>query len=310
MDEELNVTYLTLDGHVEVSKYRYLYFMTFLLVYVLILCSNCTVVYLIWKKTDLHEPMYVFIAALLLNSVLLSTNIYPKLLLDFLSDTQVISHQACLLQYSLIYLLGSSEFLLLATMAYDRYVSICKPLHYQSIMRRTTVCVFLAAAWLLPACQQAGLSTLSAQQKLCSFTLKFIFCNNSIYQLFCVTSRAITVVGLFILLNVVIVPVIFIVFTYTRILLICYRSSADVRRKAAHTCLPHLLVLSNYFCLFMYEVITVRLNYEFPKTARLIMSLQLVLYNPLFNPFIYGLKMKKIHKHLKRLFCQDKVTRC
>ncbi|XP_028992650.1 olfactory receptor 11A1-like [Betta splendens] len=303
MAEELNVTYITLGGHIELQKYSYLYFVTFLLVYILILCSNCTVVYLIWKQPDLHEPMYVFIAALLLNSVLFSTNIYPKLLLDFLSDTQVISHQACLLQFLLFYSFGYSEFLLLAAMAYDRYVSICKPLHYQSIMRRTTVCVFLAAAWLLPLCQIVALIIMISNQNLCSFTLKQTFCNNTIYKLFCAASRTISVYGALILLDSVGFSVIFIVFTYTRILLICYRSSADVRRKAAHTCLPHLLVLSNYFCLFMYEVIAVRLNYEFPKITRLIMSLQLVLYNPLFNPFIYGLKMKEIHKHLKRLFC-------
>ncbi|XP_026232563.1 olfactory receptor 10AG1-like [Anabas testudineus] len=304
MDEELNVTYLTFGGHVEVDKYRYLYFMGFLLLYILILCSNSTIVYLIWKHQDLHEPMYIFIAALLLNSVFLSTNIYPKLLIDFLSEKQIISYQACLVQYSLFYALAGSEFLLLAAMSYDRYVSICKPLQYPTIMRKTTVIVFLAVAWLLPACQQVGLSTLSGYQKLCSFTLKVIFCNNSIYKLFCVASRAISVLGVFILLNVVVFPVIFIIFSYTKILIICYHSCGEVKKKAAQTCLPHLIVLINYFCLFTYEVIAVRLEYEFPKTTRLIMSLQLVLYNPLFNPMIYGLKMKEISKHLKRLFCR------
>ncbi|XP_067371887.1 olfactory receptor 2T27-like [Channa argus] len=308
MEEQLNVTYLILDGHVDVYKYRYLYFTMFFLVYLLIICSNCTIVYLIWKHQNLHEPMYILIAALLLNCVLLSTNIYPKLLIDFLSEKQIISHQACIVQYSLFYALGASEFLLLAAMSYDRYVSICKPLQYPTIMRKRTVSLFLASAWLLPAFQQVGLSMMCANQKLCSFSVKVIFCNNSIYKLFCVTSRAITVYGLFILFNVVVCPAIFIIFTYTRILIICYHSSGKVRRKAAQTCLPHLLVLINYFCLFLCDVITVRLEYDFPKTARLIMSLQLVLYNPLFNPLIYGLKMKDISKHLKRLFRQEKCN--
>ncbi|KAF3694367.1 Olfactory receptor 11A1 Hs6M1-18 Olfactory receptor 11A2 Olfactory receptor OR6-30 [Channa argus] len=307
MEEDLNVTYFILGGHVEVNKYSYLYFLTFLIVYLLIICSNCTIMYLIWKHQNLHEPMYIFIAALLLNSVLFSTNIYPKLLIDFLSDKQIISFYACLVQYSLFYALSSSEFLLLAAMAYDRYVSICKPLQYPTIMKKRTISIFLALAWLLPACQQVGLATLFANQKLCSFSLKVIFCNNTIYKLFCVTSRAITFYGLFILLNTVVFPVIFIVFTYTRILIICYHSCGEVKKKAAQTCLPHLVVLTNFFCLFVCDVITVRLEYDFPKTARLIMSLQLFLYNPLFNPFIYGLKMKKIATHLTRLFCQGKV---
>ncbi|XP_028992052.1 olfactory receptor 5H6-like [Betta splendens] len=308
MEQGLNVTYLALDGHVGVHEFRYLYFVLVLIVYVLILCSNCTVVYLIWKQPDLHEPMYVFIAALLLNSVLLSTNIYPKLLLDFLSDTQIISFSACLFQFVTLYSLVDSEFLLLAAMAYDRYVSICRPLHYQSIMRRNVVGILLALSWLLPACQFAGLAAMRVNQKLCRFSLKVIFCNNSMYKLFCETSAAVSFYGVFVLINLSLCPVIFIVFTYTRILLICYRSSADVRRKAAHTCLPHLLVLSNYFFLITFDVITVRLEADIPHIPRLIMTLQFVVYNPLFNPVIYGLKMKEISKHLKKLLFQRNIA--
>uniref|UniRef100_A0A7N8Y494 Olfactory receptor n=1 Tax=Mastacembelus armatus TaxID=205130 RepID=A0A7N8Y494_9TELE len=300
MEEDLNVTYITFGGHVEVHKYRYLYFVVVLIVYILIIYSNSTILYLIWKHRDLHEPMYIFIAALLLNSVLLSTSIYPKLLIDFLSEQQIISYQACVVQFSLLYILTGSEFLLLAAMAYDRYVSICKPLQYPTIMRKRTISVLLAFAWLWSACNVVTSATLSTNQKLCSFTLKVIFCNNQIFKLFCVPSRPITVSGVLFLLNVSVFPVFFILFTYTRILIICYHSSGEVRRKAAQTCLPHLMVLFNYFFLLTYDVITVRLETDFPKTARLVMTLQLVVYNPLFNPIIYGLKMKEIYKHLKK----------
>ncbi|XP_067373368.1 olfactory receptor 13C2-like [Channa argus] len=308
MEEEMNVTYLILDGHVELNKYRYFYFMIVFIVYLLIICSNCTIVYLIWKHQNLHEPMYIFIAALLLNSVLFSTNIYPKLLIDFLSEKQIISHQACIAQYFMFYALGDSEFLLLAVMSYDRYVSICKPLQYPTIMRKTTIIVFLALAWLVPACQLAVLAAMSANQKLCSFTLKVIFCNNTIYKLFCVASREISIFGICNLLNDVVFPVIFIIFTYTKILMICYRSSGDIRKKAAQTCLPHLLLLINHFLLMTYDLIVVRVESNLSKTARLIMTLPLVLYNPIFNPIIYGLKMKEISKHLKRLFSQQKMN--
>ncbi|XP_067371995.1 olfactory receptor 5AC2-like [Channa argus] len=307
MEKELNVTYLNFDGHVEVHKYRYLYFIIVFIIYFLIICSNCTIVYLIWKHQNLHEPMYIFIAALLLNSVLFSTNIYPKLLIDFLSEKQIISHQACILQFFMFYVLGDTEFFLLAAMAYDRYVSICKPLQYPTIMRKRTISILLALAWLVPACQFVALATMCANQKLCSFTLKVIFCNNTIYKLFCVASKVISVFGVFILLNDVGFPVIFIIFTYTKILMICYQSSGEVRKKAAQTCLPHLLVLINSFFLITYDLIIVRLESDFPKIVHLIMTLQLVLYNPLFNPIIYGLKMKDIFRHLKRLFCKNRI---
>nr|XP_020443958.1 olfactory receptor 5AC2-like [Monopterus albus] len=308
MEEESNQTYITFGGHVELHKYRYLYFLVVFTIYILIICSNCTIVYLIWNHHDLHEPMYIFIAALLLNSVLLSTNIYPKLLIDFLSEKQMISYQACLVQYSLFYTFVDSEFLLLAAMAYDRYVSICKPLQYPTVMRGKMISIFLALSWLVPACHALVLAALSSKQKLCSSTLRVIFCNNSFFELFCVPSRAISTYGVFMFLNDVVVPVIFIVFTYSRILIICYHSSGEVRRKAAQTCVPHLLVLMNYYILITYDLITGRLKSDFPKIAHLIMTLQSVLYNPVFNPIIYGLKMKEIDKHLKKLFWQYKMN--
>ncbi|XP_026232469.1 olfactory receptor 6N2-like [Anabas testudineus] len=244
--------------------------------------------------------MYIFIAALLVNSILFTTNIYPKLLIDFLSEKQIISYQDCLVQYYMLYSLGGSEFLLLTAMAYDRYVSICKPLQYPTIMRKRTVSIFLTLAWLLPACQFVGLTIMSSNQKLCSFTLKVIFCNNSIYKLFCVASRVISLFGVITLITVVVLPVVFIIFTYTRILIICYHSCGEVRKKAAQTCLPHLLVLMNYLVLGTWDVITVRLDSDILKTAHLIMNLQFDLYNPLLNPIVYGLKLKEISKHLKR----------
>ncbi|XP_044071824.1 olfactory receptor 6N2-like [Siniperca chuatsi] len=307
MDVELNVTYITLGGYVEVQKYRYVYFVIMFTAYILIICCNSTIVSLIWIHRNLHEPMYIFIAALLLNSVLFSTAIYPKLLIDFLSEKQIISYSACLFQVFIFYSLGGSEFLLLATMAYDRYVSICKPLQYPTIMRKNTVSTFLVLAWLLPASHIAVLAILSAETKLCNFTLKGIFCNNAIYSLQCVRSSVITIYGVVAFVDLTILPLLFIIFTYTKILIISYRSCREVRKKAAETCLTHLLVLISLSCLCAYDVCIARVESNFPKTARLVMTLQVILYHPLFNPLIYGFKMKEISKHLKRLFCTAKI---
>ncbi|XP_051258765.1 olfactory receptor 13C2-like [Dicentrarchus labrax] len=307
MDYTLNVTYITLSGLVEVHKYRFVYFLVLFTVYILIICSNSTVLYLICIHKNLHEPMYIFIAALLLNCVFYSTSIYPKLLIDVLSEKQIISYPVCLFQFFMFYYTGSSEFLLLSAMSYDRYVSICKPLQYPTIMTKTTVSIFLVLSWLVPACHIAILAILSAETKLCNFTLKAIFCNNAIYRLQCVQSKVITIQGVVALLDLVILPMLFIICTYTRILISSYRSCREVRKKAAETCLPHLLVLISFSCLSAYDVSIARVESNLPKTARLIMMLQIVLYHPLFNPLIYGFKMKEISKHLKRLFRPAKI---
>ncbi|XP_041858088.1 olfactory receptor 6N2-like [Melanotaenia boesemani] len=306
MENKSNVIYITLDGYVELEKYRFVYFLIIFTVYVLILCFNSIIVSLVVIHQTLHEPMYIFIAALLLNSLLFSTAIYPKLLIDFISKKQIISHTMCHFQYLIFYSLGGAEFLLLAAMAYDRYASICKPLQYPTIMTKTTVWVFLVLAWLLPTCLVIGSTILSANQTVCNFILRGIFCNNSLYKLHCVTSRMLSVYGVIVLLCIVFLPMLFIILTYAKILLISYRSGSTLRTKAAQTCLPHLLVLVNFSLFCAYDIIILRLESDISKTVRLIMTLQLMLYHPLFNPIIYGVKMKEISKHLQRLFCHVK----
>ncbi|KAM4730665.1 olfactory receptor 6N2-like [Anableps anableps] len=301
--DELNVTYITFGGHVELHKYRFLYFTVMFIVYVLIICSNSTILSLIWVQKSLHKPMYIFIAALLFNSLLFSTSIYPKLLIDFLSDKQITSLSLCNLQSFTYYSLCGAEFLLLSAMAYDRYVSICKPLQYEIIMRKTTVIVLLILAWLLPACQIVPSLFISKSYKVCHLTLNGIFCNNAISQLFCMDSRASYIIyGVFIALNTIILPMLFILFTYTKILIISLRGSRNMRKKAAKTCSPHLLVLISFSCLCSYDIVIARLEIDLDRTTRFIMTLQVVLYHPLFNPIIYGLKMEKIYRHLRGIF--------
>ncbi|KAM4561931.1 olfactory receptor 6N2-like [Fundulus diaphanus] len=306
MEPKFNITYIILGGYVELQRYRYMYLLIMLTAYLLIICFNTSIVCLIIVHKNLHEPMYAFIAALLFNSILFSTNIYPKLFIDFLSERQIISYQACLFQIFAFYSLSSSEFLLLAAMAYDRYVSICKPLQYPSIMTKTAVSALVVLAWLIPACQVSVSVILGSNRKLCNYTLNGIFCNNAGHNLYCVNSVTLSVYGVVVLLNVCIFPMLFIIFTYTRIMVIVYQSCGEVRSKAAHTCLPHLLVLLNYSVLLTYDVVIIKLESDVPKTARLLMTLQIIIYNPLCNPLIYGLKMEAISKHLKRLFCQTK----
>ncbi|XP_026150781.1 olfactory receptor 6N1-like, partial [Mastacembelus armatus] len=184
-----------------------------------------------------------FIAALLLNSVLLTTAIYPKILFDVLSEKQIISYSACLFQWSLNYSLGASEFLLLAAMSYDRYVSICKPLQYPTIMTKTNISILLVLAWILPAGQLAVPAAMSVDTKLCNFNFRGIICNSTVYRLHCNISRILNIYGLVCFGNLLLLPVLFVLFTYIRIFIITYQSGREVRRKAAQTCLPHLIYL-------------------------------------------------------------------
>uniref|UniRef100_A0A3B5QU61 Olfactory receptor n=1 Tax=Xiphophorus maculatus TaxID=8083 RepID=A0A3B5QU61_XIPMA len=278
--------------HRDEHSILYFYFFVIFTVYILIICSNATILYLIWVHKNLHEPMYVFIAGLLINGLLYSTNIYPKLLVDFLSEEPIVSYSACLLQFFMFYSVGGSEFLLLAAMAFDRYVAICKPLRYRNIMRRSTVSTFLILAWCFPACHLAVLAILSAKAKLCSFNLDGIICNNKMYTIHCARSRALTIFGVVALFDFAILPTLFTVFTYAKIFMASHRRCKESRRAAVQTCVPHLLVLTSYFCVMTYDVIVISL------------------YHPLLNPFIYGFKMREINKHLRRFLFKFELCKC
>ncbi|XP_077431755.1 olfactory receptor 1500-like [Vanacampus margaritifer] len=298
---------LNLGGLIEVEKYRYVYLMFFLVLFVLILCSNCIIICLIWIHRNLHEPMYIFIAALSLNTLLFSTVIYPKLLVDVLSHQQRISYSACLVQLFFFYSLGASDIMLLLAMSYDRYVSICRPLQYASTMSTTTVSVFLALSWFVPACLLSVTVVIQSQQKICSLTLGGFFCNATIGTICCLFPAYLAVWILISLLIIAVFPVLFIFFTYFKIFMVAYRSHGEVQKKVVDTCLPHLLVLMATVCLMAVDVILGLLESVLPKNVQLVLTIQTVVYNPLFNPIIYGVKMKEIRKHISRLFCCNHV---
>ncbi|KAM9710595.1 olfactory receptor 11A1-like [Menidia menidia] len=310
MEAELNVTFITLDGFVQLHEFRYLYFVILFPVYILILCFNFTIVFLVLFKKSLHEPMYIFIAALLLNSSLFSTVVFPKLLIDLLSKRQIISPSACFFQHYMFYSVGISELLLLTVMSFDRYVSICKPLQYPTIMTKRTVGILLALAWIIPAFCMSWFEMvlLNFSKQICRFSLDSIYCDSQHYSLLCVQLGLLDILTMIILINIVLLPVILICFSYTKIIIISYRSCKEVRKKAAQTCLPHLLVLISYSCLGASKVFAVLFESDLSKTANLIISLQIVMYNPLFNPIIYGLKMKEISKQIKKLLWSYKIS--
>nr|XP_061809808.1 olfactory receptor 10J5-like [Nerophis lumbriciformis] len=294
---------LSLGGYVEVDKYGYVYFMFLLPVFVAILCSNSIIIFLIWIHRNLHEPMYIFIAALSLNSILFTTPIYPKILMDVLFHEQSISYSGCLTQAFFFYTLSSSDLFLLLAMAYDRYVSICRPLQYSSIMGTTTVTIFLALAWFVPALQMSVTMVLQSKQKICNFSLEGFYCNVRMLKIHCTTPIYLAVWSVLNLTNISILPMLLILITYIKIFITIYNSHGEVRKKAIDTCLPHVSVLIITFSLMSIDIFVALLESVLPKSVSLILNLQVLVYNPLCNPIMYGLKMKEIWKHIKRMLC-------
>ncbi|XP_071382444.1 olfactory receptor 11A1-like [Centroberyx affinis] len=310
MAEGFNETYLTLPGHAGFNKLRYLFFFTFLTVYIFISFTDSLIVFLICSQRSLHKPMYVFIAALLLNSLAGSTAIYPKLLSDFLSKCPIVSRSACLCQGFFIYSLAGSGYMLLSVMAFDRYVSICEPLRYATLVSPSAVAALLLLAWLLPASLVAGAALLAGRLRLCRFRLDRLYCDiYSFLKLSCGSTLVNNVYGLLCNAMIVFLSIAFVLFSYSRILLVCLRQSGSFRGKAMRTCLPHLLVFINYSVCTVFELVHNRLQADVDVAVPGVMSVLIAIITTLFNPVVYGLKTQEISKRVKNLLCYHRTER-
>ena len=142
MGQNNNVTEFILLGLTQDPAGQKVLFIMFLLIYIVTIVGNLLIVGTVIASPSLGSPMYFFLAFLSLMDAVYSTAILPKLLTDLLCDKKTISFTACLVQLFVEHLFGGSEVFILVVMAYDRYVAICKPLHYLTIMNRQ-VCILL-----------------------------------------------------------------------------------------------------------------------------------------------------------------------
>ncbi|XP_053084638.1 putative gustatory receptor clone PTE03 [Pangasianodon hypophthalmus] len=305
-----NITYFTLEGHVNLPNYRYIYFIITFTVYIMIICFNTVIISVIYRNKCLHEPMYIFIAALLSNALVGATAFYPKLLTDLLSEKQIATYEVCLLQAFLLYTYGLSEFMLLSAMAYDRYVSICKPLQYATIVKMYTAKMLIFLSCFFPCCELGIAVILTSRLQLCKFKLNRIYCDNySIVKLSCGEISLNNFYGLFIFSLSSFPPAIFIIYSYIRILTVCLKNSIDFRRKSLQTCLPHLLILITYTVTSGFEIFNSRIeSKQIPHIVTMIMSVIPLVITPLINPIIYGLKLQGIFNCVRTLIsCQRRA---
>ncbi|KAM3936249.1 olfactory receptor 52D1-like [Leptodactylus fuscus] len=295
--------YLTLN-FADISSGRYIYCSLAVLTYILIIVLNVAVISTIALHKNLHEPMYMFISALCINGLYGSTAFYPGLFYNLLQDHQTISYVGCLVQIFCIHTYGSFEMTILLIMAYDRYVSICNPLRYNTIMTLSTVFKLIAGAWAYPNIVFGVHIILTVRLPLCQIEILKIYCDNwSVVRLSCIDTTVNNIFGLFVATLLLGVPFFPIVYSYSRIFRICVKSSKAVREKALQTCSPHIITLLNfmvdsYFEILLYRFVPSKLPYE----LRVITSLQFLVIPPLLNPFIYGMKMKEIKARLLEPF--------
>ncbi|XP_074536161.1 olfactory receptor 13F1-like [Halichoeres trimaculatus] len=304
MVNSTQISYFTLSAYFHSGHLKYLYFLIVLLLYVLILVSNLLLMVVICVNRNLHEPMYIFLCSLFVNELYGSSGLFLLLLVQTLSDSHMISAPFCFLQIYCVYSYGSVEFSSFAIMSYDRYLAICFPLQYNTRMTSSKVCTLIALSWLIPFLAVVVITSLIAPLQLCGNVIHKVYCDYySVVKLACYDTTGVNVYGLISASVTVSCPVLMILYTYMRILRVCFSGSKQTRQKAVSTCTPHLASLLNFSCGALFEIVQNRFDMSsVPSMLRIFLSVYFLTCQPLFNPIIYGLKLSKI-----RVKCKDLV---
>ncbi|XP_078510229.1 olfactory receptor 1G1-like [Lissotriton helveticus] len=276
-------------------------FIAFLTIYVLTLIGNLLIVSIVYSNSHLHTPMYFF----LLNVAFIDiTNIsvtFPPMLIHFFQTDTIISLTKCLLQiYLFLFLLGT-EFLILTVMAYDRYVAICYPLHYLSIMNKN-MCIQLATgSWLGGILAPLPHITLISRLSYCqSHTINHFFCDfTALMKLSCTSIHGIETLNYVIGSIFALAPFIIVFTSYVKIISsILNMKSTEGRRKTFSTCGSHLTVVILFFgsVCSTYMRPTSKVSIKENK----ILALLYTAVPPLCNPIIYSLKNEGFAKGFRK----------
>ena len=278
----------------------------FSMLYLLTVVGNLSVMLLFITDPHLHSPMYFLLANLSFVDFCLSSVTTPKLITDFLKDNKTISFGGCMTQILGVHFFGGGEMVLLVTMAYDRYVAICKPLHYSSIMDRQKCIWLVLISWIIGFVHAMSQLAMILDLPFCgSRIVDSFFCDIPlVIKLACMDTHTLVM-----LINadsgiVATTCFVLLLISYTYILLTVRLHSKDGASKALSTCTSHITVVLLFFgpCIFIYL---------WPLSITWVDKFLAVFYTvitPLLNPAIYTLRNKEIRNAIKRLISQHMDT--
>ncbi|XP_061447945.1 olfactory receptor 8S1-like [Rhineura floridana] len=304
MENQTVITEFILLGLSRDRHLQMFFFFLFLIIFLVTLLGNSAIMLVTRTDSSLQNPMFFFLSHLAFADICYSSVIVPKMLENHIGKQKTISKEGCIAQSLLIFQVADAEVFILAAMAYDRYVAICDPLHYTTVMKKEICRNLVSGAWAM-----GFLYSLMNALSL----LNFHFCQNNIiidnysceFPSVLALSCTQTLTNYIVLLISVLVfgfsPFLLTLISYTYIISTILKiRSAEGRRKAFSTCSSHLIVVGLYY-------IAAFFRYMKPSSESLmyldkVMSIQYSILTPMLNPIIYSLKNKDIQNALAKKF--------
>ncbi|XP_053319949.1 olfactory receptor 11L1-like [Spea bombifrons] len=273
----------------------------FLVMFILTLVGNLLIIILVARFQSLKSPMYFFLTQLSVCDMVLSTIIVPNMLDVISNGGRRISITGCITQFFFYCVSEATECFLLTVMSYDRYLAICSPLHYTSIMGYRLCFQLILLSWSLSFILTFIMVPLVSVIRFCGHVIDHYFCDlDPLLELSCTKHTVAEFVDLIIAIPSVTVPFFFVIFTYVSIFITILRiTSSSGRQKAFSTCSSHITVVCAYYgtAITIYIAPSRWQSFNIKKAV----SLLYTVICPFVNPIIYSLRNQDLKRHLKRI---------
>ncbi|XP_069818837.1 olfactory receptor 1468-like [Dendropsophus ebraccatus] len=299
-----NITTVFLLGFPGLSNVRVFAFLLILTIYLTTICGNLLVLTLVSYSRNLHCPMYFFLTQLTISDMMTSSDIVPNMLPMVLSNGTSMSLVGCLTQFFFFSSSEASECLLLTVMSYDRYLAICHPLHYGSIMNPRLCLKFILISWTLGFSLTSLIMINLSQLQFCrSDVIDHFFCDfDPLLRLSCsiILQTKLHLLSTILNFPIILCPFLVVLISYAYIVHTILRmQSISHRHKAFSTCGAHLAVVS----MFYGTLLSIYLSPENGKSIilRKVLSLAYTVLTPLTNPVIYCLRNKDLKEAFKMI---------
>ncbi|XP_047630274.1 olfactory receptor 2L2-like [Phacochoerus africanus] len=293
--------YFILLGLFPSSRIGMFLFIIIVLIFLIALFGNFSMILLIFLDNNLHTPMYFLLSQLSLMDLTYISTIVPKMAYNFLFDDKSISFIGCGIQSFFFLTLAGAEGLLLAAMAYDRFVAICFPLHYHIRVSKRICVLMILGSWIMGSINSFAHTAYALNIPYCqSRAINHFFCDvPAMLTLACIDtwvyeSTVFVSTTIFLL-----VPFTCIAFSYGRILLVVHHMNSTEGKKAYSTCSTHLTVITLYSAPFAYTYL--RPKFLRTPTEDKVLAMLYTIFTPMLNPIIYSLRNKEVMGALRRV---------